>query len=83
MSSANAYNLDKDKLLSSGNGLIELLCLLSIARNGLTESELNDILSCDDDVLNDVYTYWTPPVRRLPPLLLIRLRADLEEYIGK
>ena len=53
------------------------------AKNGLTESELEDILSCDDDVLNDVYMYWTPPIRRLPPLLLVRLKTDLSSYLGK
>ncbi|OWF56817.1 NACHT and WD repeat domain-containing protein 1 [Mizuhopecten yessoensis] len=54
---------------------------LTTATNGLSESELEDILSCDDVVLNDVYVYWTPPVRRLPPLLLVRLRTDLQEYV--
>ncbi|WAR01784.1 NWD1-like protein [Mya arenaria] len=54
---------------------------LTISRSGLTETELEDILSCDDEVLNDVYMYWTPPIRRLPPMLVIRLRADLEEYL--
>ncbi|KAK7479964.1 hypothetical protein BaRGS_00028791, partial [Batillaria attramentaria] len=54
---------------------------LTVSRGGLTETELEDVLSCDDDVLNDVYTYWTPPVRRLPPLLLVRLKADLGQYL--
>ncbi|KAL3864387.1 hypothetical protein ACJMK2_006074 [Sinanodonta woodiana] len=54
---------------------------LTIARMGITESELEDVLSCDDDVLDDVYMYWTPPVRRLPPLLLVRLKTDLEQYL--
>ncbi|XP_069134939.1 NACHT domain- and WD repeat-containing protein 1-like [Argopecten irradians] len=54
---------------------------LTTATNGLSEAELEDILSCDDVVLNDVYVYWTPPVRRLPPLLLVRLRTDLQEYV--
>ena len=52
------------------------------AKNGLTEAELEDIMSCDDDVLNDVYMYWEPPVRRLPPLLFVRLKADLSQYLG-
>ncbi|KAL4236659.1 hypothetical protein ACF0H5_005044 [Mactra antiquata] len=55
---------------------------LTLAKSGLTETELEDILSCDDDVLNDVYMYWTPPSRRLPPLLLVRLRADLDQYLA-
>ncbi|XP_067662735.1 NACHT and WD repeat domain-containing protein 2-like [Haliotis asinina] len=57
------------------------LLYLTLSKTGLTESELEDILSCDDDVLNDVYMYWTPPVRRLPPLLLVRLKADLGQYL--
>jgi hypothetical protein len=56
---------------------------ISPARCGLSESELEDILSCDDDVLNDVYAYWMPPVRRLPPLLLVRLKTDLSQYLGR
>ena len=40
-------------------------------------------MSCDDEVLNDVYMYWEPPVRRLPPLLFVRLKADLSQYLGK
>ncbi|XP_061173439.1 uncharacterized protein LOC133182609 [Saccostrea echinata] len=54
---------------------------ITAAKSGLSEGEIEDILACDDDVLNDVYTYWTPPLRRLPPLLLLRLKADLSEYI--
>lgn len=61
-----------------------LLQIFLEAKSGLSEAELEDILSCDDDVLNDVYMYWTPPIRRLPPLLLVRLKASLENkhYLG-
>ncbi|XP_053376600.1 NACHT domain- and WD repeat-containing protein 1-like [Mercenaria mercenaria] len=57
------------------------LAYLTLTRNGASEAELEDILSCDDDVLNDVYMYWTPPMRRLPPLLLVRIRNDLSQYL--
>ena len=40
-------------------------------------NELEDVLSCDDEVLSEVYEWWLPPVRRLPPLLWARLRDDL------
>lgn len=68
---------------SNATEFLTLTICLFIAKSGLSEGELEDILACDDDVLNDVYTYWTPPLRRLPPLLLLRLKADLNEYIGK
>jgi len=58
-----------------------MVCVIS-AKSGLSDSELEDILSCDDEVLNDVYVYWTPPMRRLPPLLLVRLKTDLQQYVG-
>ena len=32
------------------------------SKNGLSVSELEDILSCDDDVL-EIFSYWTPPFR--------------------
>ncbi|XP_033748500.1 NACHT domain- and WD repeat-containing protein 1-like [Pecten maximus] len=54
---------------------------LTASKNGLSESELEDVLSCDEDVLNDVYQFWVPPVRRLPPLLLVRLKAEIQQYI--
>lgn len=54
---------------------------VTVAKHGLSEFELEDILSCDDDVLNDVYQFWTPPIRRLPPLLIVRLRHDLNRYL--
>lgn len=36
-------------------GLTELD--ITCARNGLSESELEDILACDDEVLNDIYEW--------------------------
>ncbi|XP_072178165.1 NACHT domain- and WD repeat-containing protein 1-like [Diadema setosum] len=54
---------------------------LTCSRSGLTANELMDILSCDDTVLEDVYEYFVPPVRRLPPLLWTRLRLSLGDYL--
>ena len=62
-------------LVSRGLGYI------TAAKYGLSDAELDDILSLDDEVLNDVYQYWTPPVRRIPPLLWIRVKTDLGAYI--
>ena len=54
---------------------------LTAAKFGLSDAEMEDILSIDDEVLNDVYQYWTPPFRRIPPLLWIRIKSDLETYV--
>ncbi|XP_038950913.1 NACHT domain- and WD repeat-containing protein 1 isoform X1 [Rattus norvegicus] len=50
------------------------------SRYGLSEAELKDVLSLDDEVLQAVYRDWTPPSKellRFPPLLWVRLRRDL------
>ena len=60
------------------------LGFVTAARNGLSESELEDVLSLDDDVIDDVYQYWDPPVEgvvRLPNLLWTRVRHDIEEFL--
>ena len=57
------------------------LGLITTSMYGLSDAELEDILSIDDEVLNDVYQYWVPPVRRIPSLLWIRVRNDLGSYI--
>ena len=46
------------------------LAYITAAKSGLTESELEDILSCDDDVLEDVFQYWVPSLLSLIKLFL-------------
>ena len=38
-------------------------------------------MSCQDDVLDDVYEWWTPPVRRLPPMLISPILYELKTYL--
>lgn len=57
------------------------LSYLTASRKGLSDVELEDILSLDDDVLNDVFQHWLPPLRRIPPLLVPRLLLELSSYI--
>ncbi|XP_052773777.1 uncharacterized protein LOC128212382 [Mya arenaria] len=57
---------------------------LCAAREGLSEMELEDLLSLDDEVLQDTYIYHLPPdpeVIRLPPLLWKRIQYDIAEYV--
>ncbi|XP_077990681.1 NACHT domain- and WD repeat-containing protein 1-like [Glandiceps talaboti] len=54
---------------------------MTISQNGIAEAELEDILSLDDEVLQDVYAYWLPPTRRIPPLLWTRIRAEINDYL--
>jgi len=59
------------------------LSYLNAARSGICENELEDVLSLDDVVLDDVFQYHLPPVRRIPPLLWTRIRSDLNDYLSE
>jgi hypothetical protein len=48
---------------------------------GISESELEDILSIDNDVLTSVFEYHHPSVRRFPIALWIRIKYELKDYI--
>ncbi|XP_078423676.1 NACHT domain- and WD repeat-containing protein 1 [Cetorhinus maximus] len=57
---------------------------IACSRNGLSEAELKEVLSLDDEVLGDIYQYWSPPnkdIIRIPPLLWTRLQYDIGEYL--
>jgi WD40 repeat protein len=56
---------------------------LAAAKNGLTEDELLDVLSRDEEVLGDfkIRAKHTPPEEHLPVIVWSRLYFDLEPYL--
>lgn len=54
-----------------------VLRYITAARFGLTELELQDLLSCDDELLTMVYPYQLPGVLRFPHRLWTAMRRDL------
>jgi hypothetical protein len=54
---------------------------LGITKRGVSHTELQGLLSLQNDVLADVYQWWVPPLRVIPPLLLSRLLHELNIYI--
>ena len=58
------------------------LSYVTASKNGLSEPEIEDLISLDDKVLDDIYQYHLPPVRRIPPLLWTRVRSDLPGYLS-
>lgn len=54
---------------------------LSASKNGLSEREMEDLLSLDEAVLTDVFQFHVAPVRRLPSVLWSRIRSDVSEYV--
>ncbi|XP_065565326.1 NACHT and WD repeat domain-containing protein 2-like isoform X3 [Artemia franciscana] len=59
------------------------LAYITASKSGLSETELEDLISLDDIVLDDVYQYHMPPVRRIPPLLWTRIKNDLPNYLSE
>lgn len=58
------------------------LAYITASRRGISEAELEDVLSCDDKVLDEVFSNWTPPIRRVPPSLLARIKADIDSFFA-
>ncbi|CAF0730783.1 unnamed protein product [Brachionus calyciflorus] len=59
------------------------LAYITASKNGLSEAELEDLISLDETVLNDIYQYHLPPIRRIPPLLWTRIRNDIPSYLSE
>ena len=57
------------------------LSYVTASGSGISETELEDLLSLDDTVLTDVYQRHIPPFRRIPPLLWVRIRHDISQYL--
>ncbi|KXJ19576.1 NACHT domain- and WD repeat-containing protein 1 [Exaiptasia diaphana] len=58
-----------------------VLGLLAAVSDGVNKDDILNILSCDDELLKDVLVWHDPPKKRLPPLLLARLRYDLGQFL--
>ncbi|RNA30370.1 NACHT and WD repeat domain-containing 2-like, partial [Brachionus plicatilis] len=54
---------------------------MSLFKNGISENEIEDILSLDDDVLYDIFEFHAPPIRKLPIALWARIKNDLKGYM--
>ena len=48
------------------------LSYVTASKNGVSEPEIEDLISLDDKVLDDIYQHHLPPFRRIPPLLWTR-----------
>ncbi|ODS35653.1 MAG: hypothetical protein A7316_03440 [Candidatus Altiarchaeales archaeon WOR_SM1_86-2] len=56
---------------------------LAAAKNGLSEDEMLDVLSLNEDVFQDFIqrAYYEPPEKRLPVVVWSRLYFDMEPYL--
>ncbi len=59
------------------------MAYVTASKSGLSEVEVEDLISIDETVLNDIYQYHLPPVRRIPPLLWTRIRSEIPAYLSE
>eukprot|EP01038_Epipyxis_sp_PR26KG_P005419 gene5419-7508_t len=65
-----------------GNRLIRLVIgYISFAKNGINDIEMEDLLSLDDSLMDIVFQYTTPNIRRLPTHIWLRVRQELSGLI--
>ena len=58
-----------------------IITYLTSFRNGITNFELEDICSLDDELLADILEFHDYPVRRFPIALWTRMKYELENYL--
>ncbi|KAM6040322.1 NACHT domain- and WD repeat-containing protein 1 [Theristicus caerulescens] len=72
---------------SHGTVLVaHVLGYIASSRNGLSDMELKDVLSLDDEVLSKIHHCYLPSsktILRLPPLHWARLRSDMGECLAE
>ena len=84
---ASTVQLSIDRLfylLEKKHGTIivsRALAYVTASGTGISETELEDLLSLDDVVLTSVFQIHVPPLRRIPPLLWVRIRHDISQYL--
>ena len=59
-----------------------IMSIITIARQGVTMSELLEILSLDDEVLAAAHEWWSTPERKMPSGPLALLLADLDSFLS-
>ena len=57
------------------------LFYLTVFDEGISDLELEDILSLDDDLLYEIFEYHEPPIRRFPIALWKRIKIKMENYL--
>ena len=55
---------------------------ISASRRGISETELEDVLSCDEQVLDELFSLWVPHIRRMPASPLSRVQCDIDSFLS-
>jgi len=68
---------------SHGQRLVnQTICFLTLAKDGLSETELQELLSLDDETLLEQYEWWVPPEIVLPAAPFTMLITALMPFLS-
>ena len=56
---------------------------ITASRAGISEAELEDILSCNEQVLGEIFPRSSPAIRRFPSALWSRIRASIDWFLAE
>lgn len=54
---------------------------ITASRNGITDNEMEDLLSLDDAVMDEVMARYSTPRRHFPQIIWVRIREELSYYL--
>ena len=54
---------------------------ISASKTGVSECELEDILSLDDEVLNSIYQDSLPEIRRVPAIMVMKVLKEVRGFL--
>ena len=50
-------------------------------QSGISDNELEDILSLDDKVLNSLFEDVIPEIRRVPAILVMKIKKEVAAFL--
>ena len=54
---------------------------ITASKSGISDNELEDVLSLDDKVLNSIYEDQIPSVRRVPAILVMKIKKEVASFL--
>ena len=60
-----------------------MLSYITLAKRGISNTELQEVLSLDDDALADSFVWWVTPERKMPSAPLALLLSELAPFLSR
>ncbi|XP_067678714.1 NACHT and WD repeat domain-containing protein 2-like [Haliotis asinina] len=79
----DAINMFLSKLEERHGEVFVSRCMafMAASETGLSDCEMEDLLSLDEDALNSIYVGYHPAIRRIPPQRWLELKRNLEQFL--